>query len=151
MIAAGLPTSLTFHFNAKGILPGQGARTLSLSLEGDTVSFARLGGSTINSLPLVPTKRYRPGGGSDDVRAAVAALEAALPHLLPALVATPSDENDVDNGYGWAKGGSFALLTGQAGYQDTEYFYGKLTGDARGPVQEGVTLLTALAAAMRKD
>jgi hypothetical protein len=149
MHAAGLPTSLTLHFNPKGILPGQGARTLSISLEGTSVSFARLGTSDINGLPLVPVKRWRPGGGSEATRQAVAAIEAALPRLLPALEATPSDENDVDNGYGWAKGNSFALLTGPAGYQGTEYFYGSLAGDARASVQEGVTLLRQLASAMR--
>lgn len=149
MNAAGLPTSLTLHFNPRGILPGQGARTLSVAVDGSSVTLARLGGSTISGMPLVPTHRWRPGGGNQDLRAAVAELEAALPGLLPALEQAPSDENDVDNGYGWARGNSFSLITGRAGFVGTRYFHGSLAGDARGPVQEGVALLRRLAEALR--
>lgn len=152
MEITGRPHQLTFHFNPSGILPGQGARTLSVLVDGPAdaprIERAQLSGSTINGLP-VPTRRYRSGTGSEQVRAAVAALELALPRLVAGFEAGPSDPYHVDEGWGWARGGTFALHNGPVGFVGTESYVGSLKGDARPVVHEAVELLGSFAEALR--
>lgn len=147
---------LAMAFNPKGVLPGRGARELQVSLSDPAtgpvhVERAQLGASFQTPLPV---RRHRWSLGdptSPRLQGAIDALDGALAHLLPALAVAPSQENDVDNGYGWAKGNSYALRTGGAGIIGTRYFYGLLDGHLHPDVDRAVALLGDLAEALRAD
>lgn len=154
---ASRPTSsLTLAFNPKGFLPGKGPRELNVSLthgaDGQVDVRSAVLGESFQLPRPVPTHRWRDGDRTTPrLQGAIDALEGALQKLLPALERTPSDENDVDNGYGWARGNSFALRTGPAATVGTEYYYGTFGREQRPAVAEAVTLLRDLAEALRKD
>lgn len=154
--AAAPITSLALAFNPKGLLPGRGARELLVSLSDPAagpvhVERATLGASFQTGLP-VPRHTWRAGQATTSrLQGALDALDGALGQLLPALALVPSHENDVDNGYGWAKGNSYALRTGPAGTIGTSYFYGRLDGHLQPDVDRAVALLRGLAEALRAD